>query len=706
MHSRHSLGWPVLAVAAALLLAHSAATYAADQRQEPELLALLKSDAPPADKALACKRLAVVGSDQCVPELAKLLSHEQLASWARIPLEVLPGAAADEALRTAASSLQGRLLIGVVNSIGVRRDAAAVPTLVPLAKHSDHEVASSAAVALGQIGDAAATTALRDSLADSPPAVRSAVAEGLILCAEKAVRDGRNADAIALYDQVRKADLPSTRIVEATRGAILSRQEEGIPLLLETLASPDKRLFQIGLSTARELTGPKTDAALVEILPTATPERAALVVAALADRRSTASVGALTAAAAKGPQPVRVAALEALGRIGDASCFATLLSGAQDADPAISAAGKQALVAIADAKVNQAILDRLSPNDEAFALLVELAGLRRLSADKPLFAAAAHKDAKIRIVALGALGNTIPQSELGKLIAIAVNVKDVDESAAAWTALLTASVRMPDRESCAGELAAALERTPPATKVKLLPILGAVGGTKALAAVGAAAKSTDDSLQDASSRVLGEWSTIDAAPVLLDLSKSAPGDKYRTRALRGYIRIARQFVMPEAQRVEMCEKALAAADQTAEKKLVLEVLKRYPSVGTLRLAAQAADTPALKSDATAALAVIAGKIGAKDPQVAQLVAKAGMAKIKLEIIKAEYGAGSQVKDVTALIRKHAADSPLVTLPAATYNEAFGGDPAPGVVKQLKIQYRANGKAADAAFAENALILLP
>ena len=87
-------------------------------------------------------------------------------------------------------------------------------------------------------------------------------------------------------------------------------------------------------------------------------------------------------------------------------------------------------------------------------------------------------------------------------------------------------------------------------------------------------------------------------------------------------------------------------------------------------------------------------------------AKAGLGKVKLEIVKAEYGAGSTQRDVTGVLQKYAGDLQLISLPAATYNEAFGGDPAAGAVKQLKIQYRINGKPSEATFAENALIILP
>jgi fructose-specific component phosphotransferase system IIB-like protein len=48
---------------------------------EAELIAVLRSDASEADKALVCKKLAIKGSAAAVGDLAKLLANERLASW-------------------------------------------------------------------------------------------------------------------------------------------------------------------------------------------------------------------------------------------------------------------------------------------------------------------------------------------------------------------------------------------------------------------------------------------------------------------------------------------------------------------------------------------------------------------------------------------------------------------------------------------------
>ena len=91
-------------VLSALIVVAAASARAADgftasPEKEKELLAILRSEAPSAEKAIACKRLAIDGSSASVLDLAKLLPDPQLSSWARIALEVIPGPAADEALR-------------------------------------------------------------------------------------------------------------------------------------------------------------------------------------------------------------------------------------------------------------------------------------------------------------------------------------------------------------------------------------------------------------------------------------------------------------------------------------------------------------------------------------------------------------------------------------------------------------------------------
>ena len=697
---------------AALLagLAAAAAVHAQNSpyvAQEGDLIAVLQSGQP-AEKALACKQLAIHGTDAAVPELAKLLDDEKLASWSRIALEAVPSPAADEALRQALDSLEGRLLVGAINSIGVRRDEKAVEALSGRLTDKDAAVASAAAVALGHIGSDAATKSLREALAGSDEEARSAVAEGLILCAERLLAADQASEAAAIYDEVRQAEVAKQRQLEATRGAILARKTEGIPLLLEQLASSDKAFMQIGLSAARELAGREVDDALAGQLTKTEPERAALLLYALADRQLETVPAAVLQAAKSGEKPVRIAAIEFIGRLGDASSLDTLIGIATEDDADLTQAAKKALSELPGEKVNGQIVARLSEAEpEYLAVLLETVGQRRIEATAALTKALDHSRKEVRTAALAALGETIAQKELPLLVAQVVSPKHPDQEEVATKALLAAAIRMPDREAAASELTAAMQRAPTATKAKLLEILGAMGGKKSLQTIAAAVSGNNEELQDTGSRLLGEWMSVDAAPVLLDLAKSsATAGKYQVRALRGYIRLVRQFQVPDAQRAEMCQKALDAATRPDEQKLVLAVLERYPNADTLRVAAKAASIPGLKEDANRAAETIAQKLGGPSASAKDLLDKIGLAPVKVEILKAVYGAEGQQRDVTELLQQRVGSSPLISLSKPTYNDSFGGDPAPNVKKVLHVQYKINGKSGEATFDENAAILLP
>jgi HEAT repeat protein len=711
MHSTHSVTRSVILLAASFVMAAGLATAADDAgtstEREQQLLSVLRSDAPAADKAITCKKLAIDGSSAAVPELAKLLSDPQLSSWARIALEAIPGAEADAALREAADSLQGTLLVGMINSIGVRRDAQAVDALSKRLQDSDAEVASAAAVALGRIGNDDATKSLRDALAAAPAKVRSAIAEGCVLCAERLLFAGKSDAAAEIYDEVRNAEVPMQRIVEATRGAILARNQDGVPLLLETLRSPEKKLFQLALSTAREFPGDQVDGALATELARATPQRAALIIQVMADRPATVQLAAVLDAASKGDKQVRLSAVNALRRVGDDSCLAVLLELAIAEDADLAQAAEQTLAELPGANVDSEIVAMLpKAKGSRYTLLLQLIGQRRIEAVNDVVKALDHPDAAVRGAALVALGETVSLQRLSLLIDQVVAPKYRDDAPIAQQALKTASVRMPERDACAAELALALKQAPAGTKTTLLEILSEVGGSNALQTLAKAAKGADAELQDAGSRLLGKWNSVDAAPVLLDLANTAPSAKYQVRALRGYIGIARKFTMPEPERAEMCRQAMEAAKRTDEKQLVLDVLQLHPSTAGLKLAITAKQDSELKNQATAATLAIAQKLGGSGVDMTALLSSAGLDPVKLEIVKAEYGAGATQTDVTAAIRKQAGNLPVITLPSASYNTAFGGDPVPGKVKRLKIQYRINGKAGEASFAENALIILP
>ena len=176
------------------------------------------------DKARACQQLAVLGSKEAVPALADLLADEKLAAYARCGLESIADPAADDALRAALGRLHGKLLAGVVNSIGVRRDAKAVGALAKIAADASSGAAAEALTALGRIATPEAVEILRavdQGRSGRDPGGRRRRQPGR--AAERQLALGHRDLAAAIYDAVRAADVPKPARLAATRGAILVR---------------------------------------------------------------------------------------------------------------------------------------------------------------------------------------------------------------------------------------------------------------------------------------------------------------------------------------------------------------------------------------------------------------------------------------------------------------------------------------------------
>ncbi len=669
---------------------------------EADLLATLNNkDAPFFDKTIACKQLAVVGTEAAVAVLAGLLDDEKLSHYARYGLEPNPSAKVDEAFLAALSTLRGRRLIGLITSIAGRGKFArnAGEAIGPLAEKlddTDRVVAAAAAHGIARLGTPKAGEILDKTMS-------AEFAAACLVCSKTLAGQGHTPQAVAMLVKLSKLEgAPKHVRLAAMLQAVALQQSEGREMLAAALASDEKHTFNTGLRTARLLDAADASRAARDAMKDASPARTALLVTLLGDLADAAGLPAVVEAAAADDATVRIAALGALARLGGADHVPLLMDATVDNSQQVSTQAQETLAALAGAEVDRAILGSL--DDESHrAVVVRLIGRRRITAAVPKLLGLLDGPNRLEVVA--ALGETVSLDQLdvlGKLL----GSDSTELSESARKALHAACYRMPDRDAAASKLAGYLDGASQQTVQFVMEELRVTGGAQALKTVARAARGSHATLKEYATQALGGWLDTSAAPVLLELAKSEGTGKYGVRGMRGYIRLARQFSMPDEQRAAMCRAALATAERDAEKKLVLEVLGRYPSVAMLQIAVEAAKVPALKNDAAGLAMAMAQKIGGKSVDVKTLLAQIGHDPVKVEIIKAEYGAGERFKDVTEVLRRRVRGFPLIALPSSRYNTSFGGDPAPGTPKQLKIQYRIDGKAGEVSFPENATILLP
>lgn len=160
------------------------------------------------EKAKASQQLAVIGTAAAVPALASLLDNEHLAAYGRFGLEPNPSSQADATLRDAMGRLNGLLLVGVINSIGHRRDAGAVDGLAEHLNGSDAEAAKASAAALGKIGGSGVKV-LQDALGGTRGEVQIAVADALLVAADDLIAQGQHDQGMSLLNQLSRPETPN-----------------------------------------------------------------------------------------------------------------------------------------------------------------------------------------------------------------------------------------------------------------------------------------------------------------------------------------------------------------------------------------------------------------------------------------------------------------------------------------------------------------
>ncbi|MBX3440220.1 MAG: HEAT repeat domain-containing protein, partial [Planctomycetaceae bacterium] len=601
------------------LMASSPASGCGDDVERVALQTLLQSDAADHEKAVACKRLAVIGTKESVPVLVSLLDDEKLSHYARFGLEAIPDPSVDEALRNALPTLEGLHRIGVINSIGNRRDVQAVDALAALLSEDDLQVAAAAAGALGRIANERSIRTLLQGLQTSPPPLRAAIADACLSAADRLRADDNPAAAAAVYQAVRSAEVPAFLRIAATLSAVQIPGPSSTELLKELLQSNDGRMFAVALQASRVLKDAAISQLILDQMDRQPVERKALLMTALADRSDATAHGAVREGAQSQEEVVQLAAINGLARKGDSSDVEMLMALTVGPAGPVSDAARNALEQMPGEDVDAAILSHPDEQDlQRFELLIQLAGNRRIGSAVPLILKAVQSENEsLRVAAIGALGETVGSDQLDILARKVLSPRSPTEEAAAKAALISACVRMPDREACARQVDVLFAEGPTDRRVWRFELLRELGGEAALQAVLAGARDADDAVQDAATQTLGNWLTEDVAPPLLELAQSPISRKYQVRALRGYIRVIRQFGLPVEQRTAMARKALDASERDEEKQLVLAALTRFPSPEALSLAVELMDTTSLKTPAAHVALSTADRLKESHPDAAR-----------------------------------------------------------------------------------------
>jgi len=567
------------------------------------LASFLSTDATFEAKDFCCRQLYIIGTKAEIPAVARLLGDEKLSHMSRYVLEAMADPEADAAMRQAMGTLQGKLLIGVVNSLGNRRNAASTAAFVKMLAGDDPALAAAAAAALGKIGGEEAIKALAAQRNNAAAEVKAAVADAYLLCADQLLRAGQEQQAAALYTEMMSADQPMRLRMAALRGLVAAAPEKAMPLVLANLKSGDAASQAMACGFARQIPGADVTKAFAAALPALNPAGQVLLIDALASRGDAGAKPAILAAARSSEDAVRVAAITALGAIGDASDVAALAALAAKAGAEREAA-RTSLARVRGEGIDAAIIAAMQGGSPE--LRVEcckaLAARRATSATQTLAGIAAKDDAEpVRCAATEALGLLIEDKDFPMLVDRLLAAKSPAERTAAENAMSTASLRMKNRDDSVPPIVVAMEKATPDNKKVLLNALAKMGGPKPLEAVRAAMKDSDPQVQETATRCIASWPDALAIPDMLNIAKSGDA-KFRVLAIRGLVGvIQRTQGRTPAENLSVYKQMLEIAAQPAEKKLVIAGIGDIRAAGAFDLLSPLLADDAVKAEAATAI---------------------------------------------------------------------------------------------------------
>ena len=627
------------------ILAAGAIAVAQDSpKSEQDYIAVLQSEAPSFQKARACQRLAVVGTKKAVPTLAALLDDETLGDYARLAMEPIEDPSVDNALRKAMGRLRGRQLAGVVNSIGVRRDAGAVSGLKKLVHDPGSGVATEALAALGQIATDDAVVTLRKILTAGPAKLRRPAADACLMSAQRLSALNKHRQAMELYDTIRKGDVDGYLRSAATYGAIRLPGAAGLQLLIEQLKTTDPAMVEVALRAARQLPGPEVTRTLAAELPGLHPVVQVLAIKALVDRKDVNVRKSIQTLAAGDNPLVRAESLKALGKIGDASSVPVLLKAARNdnAEAKIALAGLRIL----DSEgVDPAILTGMkAANGKLRADLIAILTDRRYTAATGvLLEEAASEDKATASAAFKALGILAAPEHMPAIVELLAGLRSNDVRSRAENAVVAVAVRIEDRRRRADDVLAMLNSTDRIdVRCSLLRVLGRIANDKALDVLRKGLKDSDAQVRDTSVRAIAAWPDSKALDVLSDMSADTTNNTHRVLAFRGYLRLlGLDRELSEKAKVKLYTAAMNSVVGSDEKKLVLGGLAGLRDPGALKIIMDHIDDPAVKDEAVVAAMRVAQAIAGARPADAREAAQ----RIK------KKAASSELRDQAGLLIK-------------------------------------------------------
>jgi len=582
-------------------------------------LEFLRSEASWAAKQFVCGELSIIGTGKSADTLANMLNDPQTSDIALYALQRIQSDKIDVALRGMLPKATGKTRVGIINTMGHRRDGQAVSLLSDVIDNSNDAPAIEAAVsALGFIAGEESAKVLSAARGKCSQEVLPAVLDAYLKCADGFVEAGDKDKAMVIYKEMYGSQHSSVIRMAAMTGMVLADKDSGPDIIIENLKGNDNKICSAAVRLINQVPGEKMTTALISELGSFGPFVQSQVIAALAVRGDGAALPAVVKAASSDDREVRMAALQAIGKLGDASSVAFLSElAAKTNDTDEKTLARMSLYALSGEDINAVISEQLAGETRATVKmeLIQAVGQRVIAgAVAALLKSAEGAEVNVRIAMQKNVRIIAEPSDLPALVEILTEAKSKAERNEAEKTLVAVAGKAEPGKKTGAILEKLADVTDVDNKCSLISVLGEIGDD-GLDAIREGLKDKEPEVQKSAIRAMSVWPNPAPLDDLLSVAQASDDDVQKVLALRGFVKLlAYESDRSEEQTSQMYEQAMNLASQPGEKKMVLGGLANMKDVASLKMAVGYLSDQTLKQEAAAAVIKISQATRKTNPQ--------------------------------------------------------------------------------------------
>ncbi len=388
-----------------------------------------------------------------------------------------------------------------------------------------------------------------------------------------------------------------------------SQSDDAIALVIDLLKSGEQGMQAVAMTMVREMPGTEVTKALIKELPSLSPAAQMQLLSALADRGDrTALPAVITATKAEEPS-VRIAALKALGQLGDASSVTLLAQTAASRSGEEQKAARESLYRLRGQKIDEAILAGICCADPKVKVeLIQSVGQRNITAGvQTLLKTAQDPDSQVQRESFKVLKVIADEKYLPALVELLLKVESASVCSEAEKTIAAIAHKIDDKNRQSEAVLSALPEIADVQKrCCLLSVLGRIGDDSALPAIRKALSSDNVKEQDAAIRALSDWPNPKPLNDLLKAASTSDNQIHRIVALRGFVRmLGLESDRPDEETIKLYQQAMDLASSVPEKRMVLSGLCHVKSLAALEMAASYLKDDTLQQEAEVAVVKIA-----------------------------------------------------------------------------------------------------